>query len=238
MPERREHVNRMAEKYQTEIECSVKNSHIYGPEMPAHIPGNDEPSVCICADDSVTTARKYGKGKTAILNFADYVLRGGLYLYGSNAQEEALCGDSDLWNILNDSAFDEYFAWNKANQNDYLYSDRGIYSPDVIFTGDVRFDVLSCAAPYQSAAGHYKGVPAAEAKKAMDQRIQFVRNILEQEHVETAVLGAYGCGVFGNSTKFVAACFHKWFQDTSVKNIVYAMPEERKKKIFEKAMNV
>ena len=214
IPERRERVNRIAEKYKTEIEYSVKNSHVYGPEMPVHISGNEKPSVYISADDSFTAARKYGKGKTAILNFADYVLRGGLYLEGSNAQEEALCGDSDLWNILNDPAFDEYFAWNKANQKDYLYYDRAVYSPDVIFTGDGRFDVLSCAAPYKSAAGRYKGVPAEEAKKAMDQRIQFVRNVLEQEHVETAILGAYGCGVFGNSTRFVAECFDKWFKDT------------------------
>lgn len=237
IPERREHVNQMAEKYSVEIGDSVKNSHIYGPEMPAHIPGKEKPSVCIVSEDSFSAAESYGKGKTAILNFADYVRRGGLYLYGSNAQEEALCGDSDLWNILNDPAFDEYFAWNKANQKDYLYYDRAIYSPSVVFSGNVRFDVLSCAAPYKSAAGHYKGIPAEEAKKAMNQRIQFVRNVLEQEHVETAVLGAYGCGVFGNSVRFTAECFEHWFCDTSIRNIVYAMPDQRKRQIFEKIMN-
>lgn len=234
IPERRAHVNEMAQKYADEIHQSAVDSRVYGPERHLHILAEVKPDIYISSVDSLTAAKAYGNGKTAILNFADYTRRGGLYLYGSHAQEESLCGDSDLWNVLNAPELDEYFAWNKANQNDYLYYDRAVYSPAIVFIGGVKFDVLSCAAPYKAAAGRYKGVSAEEAKKAMTRRIMFVRNVLEQEHVDTAILGAFGCGVFGNSTKYVAECFERYFKDTSIKHIVYAMPEAKKRQIFEK----
>lgn len=241
LPERRTYIDQTAEQFGNEIKFSVQNSHVYGPERPLHIPGDEKPYTYISTVDSVT-ALAYSKGKTAILNFADYTRRGGLFVYGGKAQEEALCGASDLWNVLNALEFDEYFAWNKANQNDYLYYDRAIYSPDIVFHfadgKQVKADVLSCAAPYKAAAGRYKGVSTADAQKAMSKRIVFVRNVLEQEHVETAILGAYGCGVFGNNTKYVAECFARTFKDTSIKNVVYAMPDQKKRQVFEKAMKL
>lgn len=244
-PEARAHIETMRANYSHESAQAARDSRIYGPKSPEHITG-DGSRIISSTKDSVLSAFEAAENaetmpqKICILNFADYTRRGGLYLYGSHAQEEALCSESDLWNILNDTFFDSYFEWNRKNQNNYLYYDRAIYTPGVVFesarfgTDPVRLDVLSCAAPNKAAAGRYKHVTTEEAKAAMKQRIMFVRNVLENEHVDIAVLGAYGCGVFGNSVNFVAEVFVDALQDSSIPVALFALPDTRKKAIFEK----
>lgn len=244
-PAARAHIETMAENYRYETSESARNSRIYGPNASEHLAGKGS-RIISSIQDSLMSAyearERFVKesGKVCILNFADYTRRGGLYLYGSHAQEEALCSESNLWNILNDPILDSYFDWNKKNQNNYLYYDRAIYSPGVIFTSErlgskpIQLDVLSCAAPNKSAAGRYKHVATEESKAAMKQRIAFVRNVLENEHVDVAVLGAFGCGVFGNSTNYVAAAFVDALWDSSIPIVIFALPDTKKKTIFEK----
>ena len=46
-----------------------------------------------------------------------------------------------------------------------------------------------------------------ENKKALFARIKFVLDIAEENHVETLILGAFGCGVFGQDAKTTALYF-------------------------------
>ena len=50
---------------------------------------------------------------------------------GSSAQEESLCHESFLYNVL--SRYKEYYHANTYCKNRNLYSDRALYSPDIIF---------------------------------------------------------------------------------------------------------
>lgn len=64
-------------------------------------------------------------------------------------------------------------------------------------------EVLSCAAP------NIKASRMIDSKKvqAVISRIKFVLDILEKEACDTVILGAFGCGVFGNDPRFVAKTF-------------------------------
>lgn len=75
---------------------------------------------------------KYFACKIALLNFADYLSPGGRYLQGATAQEEILCHQSNLYQII--SNFNKYYEWNNQHINYHLYRNRAIYSPNVVFT--------------------------------------------------------------------------------------------------------
>lgn len=142
---------------------------------------------------------------------------------GTVAQEEYLCQNSTLYNVL--SQFTSYYEKNRLNTNDALYWNRAIYSPGiVVLPSEVKVDVLSCATP------NIKASRMIDSKKvqAVISRIKFVLDILEKEACDTVILGAFGCGVFGNDPRFVAKTFrsqgvlHRGF-----KRVVFAIPNSK-----------
>lgn len=146
--------------------------------------------------------------KVAALNFASYKNPGGMFLKGSKAQEECLCHHSALYNIL--SRFPNYYAENKKNLNEALYTDRAIYTPSVpFFTESSRFDcdIITCAAPNKYAAQRYKNVSDEKNWYHLYNRIEFILNIAKLHQVDILIVGAFGCGVFGQDPYEVAAIF-------------------------------
>lgn len=228
-----EHIREMDMEYAGETELAARKSIIYGgPDKTPSLLVQGKCEQVFRDVDSVTAAiANLDKGKTAILNFADYVKPGGLFLRGSHAQEESLCMESNLFNILNHEALSAYYGYNKKNRNRELYTDRAIYTPGVVFVrgGKVyRFDVITCAAPNKSSAGRYNHVPTEENHKIMQERIHFLRTITEDQKVETLIAGAWGCGVFGQPPTLVAKWFDREFSGSGISRIVYAVPSFNK----------
>jgi uncharacterized protein (TIGR02452 family) len=162
--------------------------------------------------------------KVAALNFASYRNPGGRFIDGSNAQEECLCHESNLYNILRN--FTSYYKENNSKPNKNLYTDRALYSPDVIFNkGDriAKADIITCASPNWAAACKWN-VSQIENSLVLAQRIQFIKDIAELETVDVLILGAWGCGVFGQNPRTVAKLFNFIFRESKIKNIVYAIP--------------
>lgn len=182
--------------------------------------------------DSVSAIYKYGfnfyNAKMAVLNFASYKNPGGMFLKGSKAQEECLCHESNLYNILRE--FEEtYYSYNRKNLNRALYTDRALYTPNVLFIRDNRklpCDVITCAAPNWSAASRYNMATQKENIDALKSRIKFVLDIANDQRVDILILGAFGCGVFGQNPYTVAdifwgtLCMYRY----NFKTIVFAIP--------------
>lgn len=228
------HTHNMMIKYEKETIESVKNSKIYyskdgisNVREPA--PTTYHPAVELWDKDSVTAALKlrteHPDSKICILNFASYKNPGGKFIEGSSAQEEALCHASNLYNIL--LRFDKVYYVphrEKGATNRSLYYDEAIYTPDVIFS-DNKFNVLTCAAPNWSAASRF-GVSLEENNKTLKSRIEFIKSILEENKVDIAILGAWGCGVFGQDPITVASYFNTAFYHSTIPTIVYAIPDK------------
>ena len=236
-----EHTRTMRDAYGREIAESVKNSIIYSKhtkEMKADLRVLDMELADITTE---AAAIQYADGKTAVLNFASYKYPGGGFIAGSYAQEEALCHASFLYNVL--CEFQEYYEWNRKNTNHGLYKNRAIYSPNVMFhndNGEKCVDVITCAAPNWSAAKKDKILSAEDNLMALNSRIRFIKEIVEENHVDTLILGAFGCGVFGQNAKEVAQCFRSAFMLSSVKKIVFAVPklkDPQNHEAFKKVMN-
>ena len=152
------------------------------------------PMVEVKDTDCVSAAVDSPVDDVAILNFASYTKPGGGYLNGAWAQEESLCSESNLWEILNHKTFKEFYEYNRCHMNNGLYEDRMIYTPDVMFRGK-PVGVLTCASPnYKEAIKN--GVSHDEVVEVYRNRLKSIYNVLHQNGVKQFIAGAWGCGVF------------------------------------------
>ncbi len=227
--EAQKHTKEMTERFGGIIRDCIGKTKEYSEKTVMESAPGSTPNTCVVDEDSVTAVYEHRHGKTCVLNFASYKNPGGMFLKGSHAQEECLCHESVLYNIL--AHFEGYYNWNKEHLNGALYTDRALYSQDVLFVRNdkqINCDVLTCAAPNYSAFTKYSTNTNTWLKnrntQALKKRIEFVKRIAEHNHVETLILGAFGCGVFGQNPEEVANLFKETFKTTSVKNIVYAIP--------------
>lgn len=149
--------------------------------------------------------------RTLALNFASAKHVGGGWKNGARAQEECLCRGSALSACLN-ANFDFYEFHRERGGG--LYSDWMMLSPDVpVFRGDEPEEqlletcwttsFLTAAAPNRKAIffGTERILPAFKA------RIEKVLAIAASEKFEAVVLGAWGCGAFGNDPNDIAPLF-------------------------------
>lgn len=225
------HTQLMDKLYSPEIDTCSVNTKTYSGVVSMHHSQTDTTCEVVLLDaDTVSAARNNADGKTAVLNFASYKLPGGMFIEGSIAQEEALCHESFLYNVLGQQT--NYYAWNNKNKNRAMYTNRALYSPNVIFTQkdgskDFVCDVITCAAPNFASAKKYMNVSAAENSSILDDRCQFVLDVAEDNKVDTLILGAWGSGVFGQDAEEVARLFMKHLNQRaySFKKVIFAVPK-------------
>ena len=100
----------------------------------------------------------------------------------------------------------------------------------------MKADVITCAAPNYSAAGRYAGVELDKNNAELYRRIKFVLDIAEENHVDTLILGAFGCGVFGQDAAVVAKYFKKCLStyDYHFKNVYFSVLNRGKSGNYEK----
>ena len=132
----RKHTKEMQEKYSRSIQTSIYGTKIYSvdsfdSDFEENIEDVDT-EVIIEDIDSVGAIMKYGNPSTAVLNFSSYKNPGGMFINGSKAQEECLCHESFLYNVLKDLKTD-FYDWNNKHKNRALYLNRGLYSKGIWF---------------------------------------------------------------------------------------------------------
>ena len=107
---------------------------------------------------------------------------------------------------------------------------RALYSKDIVFVRNDKTrmcDVITCAAPNLTAAKEYCNVSDALNTKELTSRCDFVLNILSEQQAETIILGAYGCGVFGQDPEEVANIFKNLLAtkyNGVFRKVVFAIP--------------
>ncbi len=230
-----EHARYCAETYPGEIKKSLLGTIEYFPDFKCVQFTGDSPQMTIEPLDSVSAIFKYAdfaKDKMAVLNFASYKYPGGMFLQGSSAQEESLCHESFLFNVLKEKK--DYYDWNKNYLNNSLYMNRALYTPNVIFERDkqVSCGVITCAAPNLYSGKRYHNITREENAVELSKRIQYIFDIADDNKIETLILGAFGCGVFGQQATEVAEVFKKTLQGRGyggrkpmTKYVIFAIPE-------------
>ena len=175
--------------------------------------------------------------KIAVLNFASYKKPGGGFIDGAMAQEEALCYSSFLYNVL--STFQDVYAENCNNLNKGLYEDFALYSKDIVFVDRpnrrrCHCDIITCPAPNKTPFVKYQSFPEELNTQVFEQRMDFLKNVAEDNRADILILGAWGCGVFRQDAEEVATLFKKTFsKPTCVSEVIYAVPgNDRNANVF------
>ena len=235
-------------KFKVETETLIKNTKIYNYPSVINIENAERiesQSLSIIDCDTVTTACSLkGKyNKVAALNFADALTPGGGVLQGMTTQEENICRRSNLYESL--IASKEYYNINhsfkkSAGSLGYLYTDTLIYSTDVtIFKDDdynniepIKIDIITCPAPsileYEDIFPIYKC------------RIRGIIRSAIANKVDCLVLGAWGCGAFGQNPYEISKAFIEVLSEIKYfKEVVFAIPSSHATnyKVFEKAIH-
>lgn len=203
-----DHTRLMEQQYKKEIEQSVISTYMFSDTefIPNRLRKN--PEIIVNNLDSVSSVLESHPGRKCVLNFASFKEPGGMFIQGSRAQEECLCHESFLYNVLRTRQ--SFYNENKKMLNRSLYQNRALYSCNIIFYREKKAewcDVLTCAAPNYAAARAHCHVTAEENSKVLRDRIRFVLDIAEHMQVDTLILGAYGAGVFGQDATEVANIF-------------------------------
>lgn len=231
----KEHTEQMAARFGREIERSRTGTVRYD-GRPAALEEGCVPQVSVVATDVVSAILENGRGRAeycdlAVLDFASFVNPGGGYIRGTMAQEEALCTESFLYNVL--EGFGDWYAENRRrNLNCELYRNRALAVPAVRFGRDrihAYADVIVAAAPNaRRARADYK-VSDEVLEETMRERIAFALSVIDARGLKKAVLGAYGCGVFGWDASVVAEMFRAELASGThgLEEVIFAIPRTR-----------
>ena len=182
--------------------------------------GNKEQNIRVVTAGSVSAIEGVVAGRrVAALNFADALTPGGLVFEGVETQEEDLCRCSNLYPCISqDKVFDNYYGYNRSLEND-IYSDRLIYSSDVLFFKDedywcipirTKCDVITCPAPVE-----------CSDKQVFINRIKCIIGAAYSKGVDHLILGKFGCGAFGNDPRLVATAFKEVLDEYKLFDVVY-----------------
>lgn len=145
------------------------------------------------------------------LNFASAYHEGGGWLSGTMAQEESICYASGLYQTL--LAQPQYYKDNIAFKSG-LFTDNIIYSPQVPIFRDnnhqylhqyYNLDIVT------SPAVKVSSLTWDEKQKithVMEKRMDKVFQVFQDTNAKNLILGAWGCGIFGNEPIDIANMFN------------------------------
>ncbi|MFE2411832.1 TIGR02452 family protein [Kitasatospora sp. NPDC059408] len=177
-------------------------------------PGPGRGAVEVTAEGSVQAARRLveaGAGPVGVLNFASARNPGGGYLRGARAQEEDLCRSALLYTCLLEAP--DYYEAHRAS-TDLRYSHRVIVSPGVpVVRGEGGallarpYPVTFLTSPAPNAGQLARRSSGVDVRGVLAERAVRVLAAAARHEVRTLVLGAWGCGVFGNDPADVAEAF-------------------------------
>lgn len=150
-----------------------------------------------------------------VLNLANPVNPGGGVRSGAKAQEEDLCRASSLLLSLESAAAGKYYAYNQKLHT-YMGSDAIIITPDVEIIKDadgnlleesVLVSVMTCAAPMITRG--MEGLSESRYREMVYRRIVGMLKTAAYLKYENLVLGAFGCGAFGNDAHVISDLFYQ-----------------------------
>lgn len=154
-----------------------------------------------------------GVADLAALNFASARNVGGGFLQGARAQEEDIARSSGLFRCLETQP--EYYQANR-DCGSFLYTDHVIHSPAVPwFRGEERrllpepflASIISAPAPNAREYLRRQRGDRSALHDALERRVARILEVALAMGHANLLLGAWGCGAFGNDAQEVASIF-------------------------------
>lgn len=211
------------------VQKSIANQHIFWEKDELAVPAEcytNPAKIYISQERSIEAAAKYAGKRVCVLNFASFVTPGGGVLRGTTAQEESICRVTSLYSSISDESVSSFYTTHKKlieeGKVGRKNTDDCIYSPNILCYREDTFDcamlpedkwyeisVITCAAPDQRYCGGEREYHPGFVEQLLDfeKRINRILTIAAMYKTEVLILGAFGCGVFGNVPGIVARAF-------------------------------
>lgn len=223
-----------------DVSAAVAGTRLYEPDTPLTISsaattGEAAGRVMtmeVAGESTLRAARRLVRerdGDVAALVFASARNPGGGFLNGAQAQEESIARSSGLHPCL--LAAGDFYAHHRAH-GELTYSDRVIYSPGVPVFRDDRNELLpapyavtflTAAAPNLGAVRRNQPERVAEVPVVLRRRAARVLAVAAAHGHRRLVLGAWGCGVFGNDPAEVATAWAEALRDRPFEHVTFAV---------------
>lgn len=217
--------------YAKETEILKKETKLYQ-NIPVYPSKSTTSDVAFIHGGTIEISNQYcDRYKVAALNFADGVMPGGMVKEGALTQEENICRCSNLYQSLTSEACIEgYYKINQQHYHSGLCTNTIIYSPNVlVFKDDKNFspitpkqyDIITCPAP------SCKFTCTQDAMNVYETRIKQILLSAIINHVDCLILGAWGCGAFGQDKKLISLAFVNVLNEYAgyFKKIIFAIKE-------------
>ncbi len=206
----------------TEGEHSTDSTCMYGCE-------NTDTLVLAEKEYKRLKAKGEASQKILVLNMASFTTPGGRTRDGAGAQEEDLCRRTSLLLSLESEDAKKYYDFNNAKKT-HMGSDGVIISPNVEVIKDssaknmsepFAISVMSCAAPMIRMG--LEGMSKQEYEEMYYNRIYGMLSVAASQKYRHLILGAFGCGIFGNDAAVVSDLFYR-----AIKEFTYAGKESER----------
>lgn len=233
--DRKEHILNIEKKFKYElIQCFLDSviytnfSHFKDKTKEKHCP-----DIQVLDNVGSIESIPYGTGKIALLVFADPYLCGGLYFQGATTQEEKICDETTLYNILFRFKRLGYYNLNKCicATDPVDYNKNCIYIPNVrVLSTNQKINIIHCAAP--------NAETRLNTSVEMANQIALIHNVACENDINTLILGMFGCGAFENDPKMVGNIFKEEFKTSPIDKVIFPIYEsdEYKKNEFLKGL--
>lgn len=213
----------------------------YTAALKKNLPHYDNTTIEVVNKDSFLAAKDLGEG-VIVLNMASWCKPGGGVEKGSRAQEEDLCRRSTLIRSL--YGFHDTYSYmfkDKVDANGKYPIPRfgGIYTPNVtVFRAPETYSLLAepftCSVVSVPALQRPRLEPSGELSSGdcstMKGKIRTILRIAIIGGHKKIVLGAFGCGAYGNPPAHVARLFKEVLEETefvhSFEKIVFAIIDD------------
>jgi uncharacterized protein (TIGR02452 family) len=226
------------------IAPAVRMSELYRPDDIIYLPSgkiNNNPNVYITKESTLEAAARLSNQDICILNFASAKHPGGGFMSGAMAQEESIARSSALYATL--IVHEEFYDANikSIKDNVGIYTNHAIYSPNVpVFRDDEGYwldepytiSVVTSPAPNLTAILDWEN-PVDDytdyeiynkVESVFDTRMYQVLSIMAHHEHRNIILGAWGCGIFGNNPDIVARLFKRNLDKIRLfDNIIFAI---------------
>ena len=170
-------------------------------------------NISVINADSFQAGRRYKN--PLVMNFANAHNPGGGFLLGANAQEEALCRCSSLYESITSKDASEMYRYNNLNPG-LVESDYMLLSPDVVVFRDEKYELLEepvTMAVITVPAPNRFGAALLASNKLIEEtfirRIRIMLAAAAEYGYKDIILGAWGCGAFGNRPEDVSEYFRR-----------------------------
>jgi len=196
---------------------------------------NENMKIIVSSDRTFEAAKKYIGKKVCCLDFANDSYIGGSPWH-AGAQEECMCRASTLYPCLSAKKkefYEKHMGEYREGELNFMGCDDLIYVPNVvIFKTDecipqlkpkdcwYKSDVIVCAAPIIRRNTSYN---MEEYRRVMETRIKRIIDVASKENVEVLILGAFGCGAFGNPPEVVADIFNSLIRNYNFEIVEFAV---------------